>query len=1177
MRIEPTPVSLDDRYTATDGLVMMSGVHALVRLALEQRRLDAARGLDTRVFVSGYQGSPLGTLDLEMNRAARYLKPAGVVFQPGLNEELAATAVAGTQLLDQLPGRRHEGVTGFWYGKNPGLDRAADAIRHGTLAGTSPLGGAVAWIGDDPASKSSTVPSSCEPMAQSLSMPLLAPGSVADIVAYGLHAVAMSRTSGLWTGLKIVADLADASATVDVAGLVGQIPEPAAGTRTIGGALVGPKAVDAEHDMLTRRLGLAREYARSARLNRVTFDAAHATHGILASGMQYAITVRALRDLGIGEPEMEHLGLRLIRIGMPFPLDAADLAALTEGLKEVLVVEDKIPFIEGRLKEALYGRSGAPVVVGRFDETGRPLLTARGALGAEEVARAVAAHVGGDRMPRAAAVHLKALAPRRPSRLALPLVAARTPFFCSGCPHNISTRTSDDTLVGVGIGCHAMIALEGKGRGRQIGLTQMGGEGAQWIGLAPFTSDRHFVQNLGDGTFHHSGSLAVRAAVAAGVTMTYKLLYNDAVAMTGGQRAEGRLDVPVLTRWLALEGVRRVVITTDDTGAYRGLRLDPIASVRHRDELPVVEAELSAVDGVTVLIHDDRCAAEERRLRKRGKLPIPTERVVVNERVCEGCGDCGDKSTCLSVQPVSTEFGRKTRIHQSSCNSDFSCLKGDCPSFLLIEPKRTRRLEPPALPVELVEPAPRFADEDEVLLRMPGIGGTGVVTVSQILQMAAHLDNRYSAGLEQIGLAQKGGPVVSDLRISRSPISGAVRASRATADVLIGFDLLGVATENHLATAHPSRCVAVVNTALVPSAAMVTNQLAVPGSPDDAVTRIEEATSGPNVYLDALALSEALFGDHMPANMVLVGAAFQHGCLTVSAGAVEQAIRLNGAAVETNLMAFRWGRAAVVDRKATLAAVVPPAVAVVAVDEASAALAAHATPDDGKLRQMLATRIADLTLFQNAGYAHTYAEDVRYVSTEATARAGAAAAPIAVAYAENLHKLMAYKDEYEVARLHLDRAEKSRRDREFGPDARVSVLLHPPVLRALGVKRKIRLRRTATLVFRALHATRGLRGTPFDVFGYAAVRRVERQLIVEYRDLMRTALAHLTPENSEEVAALAALPGLVRGYEDIKLAGAVRYRAEARAAWEALVSGRSPVGPGNRATAQPHTIQGATS
>ncbi|MCX5257863.1 2-oxoacid:acceptor oxidoreductase family protein [Streptomyces canus] len=459
---------------------------------------------------------------------------------------------------------------------------------------------------------------------------------------------------------------------------------------------------------------------------------------------------------------------------------------------------------------------------------------------------------------------------------------------------------------------------------------------------------------------------------------------------------------------------------------------------------------------------------------------------------------------------------------------------------------------------------------------MPGIGGTGVVTVSQILQMAAHLDNRYSAGLEQIGLAQKGGPVVSDLRISRSPISGAVRASRATADVLIGFDLLGVATENHLATAHPSRCVAVVNTALVPSAAMVTNQLAVPGSPDDAVTRIEAATSGPNVYLDALALSEALFGDHMPANMVLVGAAFQHGCLTVSAGAVEQAIRLNGAAVETNLMAFRWGRAAVVDRKATLAAVVPPAVAVVAVDEASAALAAHTAPDDGELRQMLATRIADLTSFQNAGYARTYAEDVRYVSTEATARAGAAA-PIAVAYAENLHKLMAYKDEYEVARLHLDRAEESRRDREFGPDARVSVLLHPPILRALGVKRKIRLRRTATPVFRALHAARGLRGTPFDVFGYAAVRRVERQLIVEYRDLMRTALAHLTPENSESVAALAALPGLIRGYEGIKLAGAVRYRAEARAALEGLVSGRSPVEPGNRATTQPHTIQGATS
>ncbi|WP_436771191.1 indolepyruvate ferredoxin oxidoreductase family protein [Yinghuangia sp. YIM S09857] len=1227
--VGPSNVSLDDKYAAEEGRILLSGVQALVRLTLEQRRLDAARGLDTRVFVSGYQGSPLGTLDLEMGRAARFLDPAGVVFQAGLNEELAATAVAGSQLADQVPGRRHDGVVGFWYGKNPGLDRAADAIRHAMLAGTAPLGGAVAWIGDDPSSKSSTVPSSCEPMAESLAMPLLAPGSVAEVLEFGLHAVAMSRASGLWTGLKIVADVADASATVDAGAFGALVPEPSRRPRGAAAALVGPASLDAELDMLTRRLDLARAYARAVGLNRVTADGVPASRngraatprlGVLASGTQYAVVVRALRDLGVGtgEADLARLGLRLIRLAMPFPVDAAELAELTAGLDEVLVVEDKVPFLEGHLKEALYRRPDAPLVVGRRDADGRPLLPVRGTVGAEDVARVLAARLGTDRLPHSATALLSAGAPRRPARIALPLAAARTPYFCSGCPHNTSTRTSDDTLVGVGIGCHAMIALDGRGRGNQIGLTQMGGEGAQWIGLAPFTDDRHFVQNLGDGTFHHSGSLAVRAAVAAGVRMTYKLLYNDAVAMTGGQRAEGRMDVPTLTRWFALEGVRRVVVTTDDPAAYRGVALDPVARVRHRDELADVERELAAVDGVTVLVHDDRCAAEERRLRKRGQLPTPAERVVVNERVCEGCGDCGDQSTCLSVHPVDTEFGRKTRIHQASCNSDFSCLKGDCPSFLLVEPgtragRKAAARELPGLPVELPEPVRRFDTAgDGVLLRMPGIGGTGVVTVSQVLQMAAHLDGRYAAGLEQTGLAQKGGPVVSDVRIADAPVAGALRASRGTADVLVGFDLLGAAADGNLASVRAGHTVAVVNTAIVPTAAMVTNQLALPGSPDEAVVRIEAATADEgahrgareganeganervgaadgageiprNLYLDALSLSEALFGDHMPANMLLLGAAYQHGCLPLSAEALEAAVRLNGAAVDANLAAFRWGRAAAVDPAAVRAAVAAPEVPVVEVDAVSRALAeraVHATsavsvrldagptaaepratdshttePHATDLRDALATRIADLTGFQNAAYARSYADDVRRVTEAARGRVGAAdGARVGAAYARGLHKLMAYKDEYEVARLHLDTVEKARRDAEFGADADVSVLLHPPVLRALGVKRKIRLRRTAVPAFRALHAARGLRGTRLDVFGYAHVRKVERALVGEYRRAVDTALAHLDPATVDAVVEVAELPDVVRGYEDIKLARVAEFRSRMRSALEALAA-----------------------
>ncbi|MEU8060663.1 indolepyruvate ferredoxin oxidoreductase family protein [Microbispora bryophytorum] len=1140
-----SPVSLDDKYAAEHGTVLISGVQALVRLTLEQRRLDAERGLDTRVFVSGYPGSPLGGVDLEMARAARFLTEAGVVARPGLNEELAATAVAGTQLLAQVPGRRHEGVTGFWYGKNPGLDRAADAIRHGNLAGTAPLGGAVAWIGDDPGSKSSTVPSSCEPMCQSLSMPLLAPGSVAEVVELGLHAVALSRATGLWAGLKIVADVADASATVDLGPLRDAIrsgiPVPDRADRGAPPTLVGPASLEAEHDMLTRRLGLAREYARAHGLNRVTHDAPRATTGVLASGTSYAVVLRALADLGLDEAAMDHLGLRLIRLAMPFPLAYDDLAAMTAGLDRVLVVEDKVPFLEGQLKQALYDTGQRPDVIGR------ELLTARGTVGAQDVAGALATCLGPDGLPRQAAVLTHGPSATAAKRRLLPLVAARTPYFCSGCPHNAATRASGDTLVGAGIGCHAMIALDGNGRGRQVGMTQMGGEGAQWFGLAPFTSDRHFTQNLGDGTFHHSGSLAVRAAVAAGVSMTYKLLYNDAVAMTGGQRAEGRLDVPALTRWLAAEGVRRVVVTTPEPQTYRGVRLAPIASVRHRDDLPAVERELAAVDGVTVLIHDDRCAAEERRLRKRGKLPTPTARVVVNERVCEGCGDCGDASTCLSVQPVETEFGRKTRIHQASCNSDLSCLKGDCPSFLLVEPRPRTPRTVPEPPVALTEPMARFP-ERAVLMRMPGIGGTGVVTVSQILQMAAHLDGLHAAGLDQTGLAQKGGPVVSDVRISPHPITGSVRAARGTADVLIGFDALGAAADDTLAVASPGRTVAVVNTAIVPTAAMVTGRAALSGA-GDAIARIASATApGTGLHLDAGALSEALFGDHMPANLVLVGAAYQHGCIPVSADAIERAIRLNGgsssAAVERNLAAFRWGRAAVIDREAVFRAAIPPEPPVVPVDDAALREAAGT----GAIEEALAVRVADLTGYQSAAYARSYAREVRRVAALAAERAGEeAGARVGLAYARGLHRLMAYKDEYEVARLHLDPVERARREREFGPGAAVSVLLHPPLLRAMGLTRKIRLRRSAGVVFRGLRAARVLRGTVFDVFGYAAVRRVERTLVVEYRELVRRAFDRLTPATAAAVAEIAALPDLIRGYEDIKLARVAEFRDRAAA------------------------------
>jgi len=713
---------------------------------------------------------------------------------------------------------------------------------------------------------------------------------------------------------------------------------------------------------------------------------------------------------------------------------------------------------------------------------------------------------------------------------------ARSPFFCSGCPHNLSTRASADQLVGVGIGCHALILVDSSDqRGQLLGSPQMGGEGAQWNGMAPFTTERHYVQNIGDGTFHHSGSLAIRGAVASGVNITFRLLYNDAIAMTGGQTAPGRLGVVELTHWLATEGVRRVIVTTEDPGGLTGARLPAIATIRHRDELADAQAELAAIDGVTVLLHTDRCATEERRLRKRGKLPTPAQRAWINERVCEGCGDCGRKSTCLSVVPVDTELGRKTRIHQSSCTQDLACLEGDCPSFVLVTPdagSRPRSSPPPPPVAALPDPEPAFDAEQTVVIRMPGIGGTGVVTVSQVLQMAAVLDGRWSAGLDQTGLAQKGGPVVSDVRIGRAgsePEAGAPRAAGGEVDLLLGLDLLGAVAPDTLRTCDPRRTIAVVNLHETATSAMVSDPEAAFGPLADLISRVQAATRSERaLFLDAGTLSEALFADHMPANVIMLGAAYQHGCLPVSTTAIERALELNGAAVEVNQAAFAWGRAAAADPEAVAAAIgslqaaggaastldAPPPPAVRArLDGAGMAPA---------LRTVVERRAADLCGYQDAGYALRYVDDLLAVlALERERGAGGrdGDTPVTEAYAGAMHKLMAYKDEYEVARLHLDAFEAARLDAEFGSDAQVQILLHPPLLRALGMTRKLRLGRGARPLLGGLRAGRRLRGTVLDPFGRTAIRRLERALIDEHRALVRAGLRWLTPETQDEVVA----------------------------------------------------------
>ena len=1133
-------MALDDKYLLEDGRALLTGVQGLVRLALDQHRADRRRGLHTGTMISGYQGSPLGGLDQELARNRDLCEEHHVFHVPGLNEELGATSAWGSQLAARLPGARYDGAIGLWYGKAPGLDRAADSLRHGNFVGVSRTGGGLAVVGDDPSCKSSTIPSASEALLRSLHMPVFYPGSVQEVVDLGLHALACSRASGLWSGFKVVTGVADALGSAEFAPdrIVPVMPEVEWNGRPYehvpDGNLLAPGSLELERSMLGPRTELALAYARENGVNRVQ-GPRNAWLGIAAAGKSWFDLRQALRDLGLDDAALQRAGVRLLKLGMIWPLEPTLVRDFAGGLDELLVVEEKRAFVEPQLKELLYGVTGAPRIVGKRDEGGERLLADELDLDADAIARAVASRL------RARGLRLDSVESRlerldalRARPMQLPM-AARSPFFCSGCPHNSSLKAPEGTLVGAGIGCHTMVLLNPEGKGEITGITQMGGEGAQWIGQAPFTDDRHLVQNLGDGTFHHSGSLAIRAATAAGVNITYKLLYNEHVAMTGGQSIEGQLSVPDLTRWLELEGVKRIIVTAEDTSRYKGVKLAGIADLRGRSELLAAQEELSQVEGVTVLIHDQECAAEKRRSRKRGKAPEPAERIFINERVCEGCGDCGKKSGCLSVLPVETEFGRKTEIHQASCNKDYTCVEGDCPSFLTVIPAKRAKHESPAPPSGLPEPEP-VVDGHDFSLRMMGIGGTGVVTVNQVLAMAALIDGRHVTGLDQTGLSQKGGPVTSDLRISAEPHESAGKASAAGVDLYLAFDLLGASNPANLVTADSERTVAVVSTHEVPTGKMVLDteerfpELAAQLDAVETATRKEL-----NLYLDAQRLSELLFDDHMPSNMLALGAAWQRGALPLSLEAIERAIGLNGAAVEKNLAAFAWGRACVADPDAVEALTREDEVPAPELNERQRELV-DAAAADGEVHRLLEIRVPELAAYQDDAYARRYAEKIgRVLAAEQERTPGRT--ELTEAVARNLFKLMAYKDEYEVARLHLD---------SVPPEGKVWFNLHPPFMRALGLKRKLKLGRWFLPAFRMLRSLRGLRGTKLDPFGMAKVRRVERQLIGEYEDLVLEAMAHLTEQNHATAVELCELPDVIRGYEEIKLRNVALFRTRAK-------------------------------
>jgi indolepyruvate ferredoxin oxidoreductase len=1143
--------TLDAKYRQEEGTIFLSGIQALVRLPIDQHRADRRRGLNTATLISGYRGSPLGGLDLTLERNADLLREHHVVFISGVNEDLGATAVYGSQLVNLFPGARYDGVLGVWYGKGPGVDRTGDIFKHANFAGVGRLGGVLAVAGDDPLSKSSTLPTHSEVAFYDALFPVLFPGNVQEVLDLGRLGFELSRYSGCWVGFKIVTNVADEIGTAEVSPDRVTVRDPGF---TFEGRpweprqnlmLLPPFGLETEREIHYGRLEAARAFCAAHGINRITVPTPDAWLGIAAPGKTYYDLREALRNLGLDDGALRRYGIRLLRIGMLFPMEPGIVREFARGLEELLVVEEKRAFTELFIRDVLYNQTERPRVVGKYDTEGRPLVPADGELDADRIARIVATRLE-RRVPLAsitARVALLEALRERPQ----PLTLARQPYFCSGCPHNRSTVVPEGSLAGGGIGCHGMALFMSR---RTVGITHMGGEGAQWVGMAPFTEVPHLFQNLGDGTLFHSGSLAIRQAVAAGASITFKILYNSAVAMTGGQDAAGALPVPDLTRALEAEGVRRIIVVTDEPGKYpKGARWASGVAVWHRDRLDEAQRLLRATPGVTALIYDQRCAAEKRRLRKRGRLPDPAMRVYINEAVCEGCGDCGVKSNCLSVQPVETEFGRKTQIHQSSCNKDYSCLDGDCPSFLTVIPRGPRRRERPAFTVDRPLPEPALKVPERCHIFMTGIGGTGVVTVNQILGTAALLDGRHVRGLDQTGLSQKGGPVVSHLKILEGPEDVSTKVAAGEADAYLGFDILVATAPQNLDHARPERTIAVVSTSRVPTGAMVTStgvefpDLSGLRASIDRVTRKDD-----NVYLDAIGLAEALFDDHMAANMIVLGAACQAGAIPVSAAAIEQAIALNGVAVQMNTQAFRAGRLAVVDPEwaATVRRRRPGAIEEAAPLTEEARRLVQATGASGELRRLLEVRVAELVAYQDLAYARRYVEFVEHVR-----RAEQAAVPgesrLSEAVARYLFKLMAYKDEYEVARLHLKSDLPARLAAEYEGGVAVRYHLHPPLLRALGMKRKIRLGRWFDGAFRLLVALRGLRGTALDPFGWTEVRRVERRLPDEYRTLVDKALVGLGPETYDRAVRLATLPGLICGYEEIKLRNVQRFRDEVRA------------------------------
>ena len=1131
-------VSLDDKYALDTTRAYMTGVEALVRLPMLQHQRDLERGLNTAGFISGYRGSPLGTVDQAMWKAKSFLDKHNIHFQPGVNEDLAATAVWGSQQVNFSEGAKYDGVFGMWYGKGPGVDRSMDVIKHANAAGTSKFGGVLAVAGDDHAAKSSTLPHQSEHMFIGASMPVLNPANVQEVLDLGVFGWELSRYCGAWVALKAITENMDSAISAEI--------NPERVNIVIPDQFVLPEdgvharwpdvAIEQERRLNKYKIYAAREFARVNKLNRVVLDSDRPRLGIITTGKAYLDVMQALEDLGIDERKAGKIGLRVFKVGMSWPLDPFSTHEFAEGLEEILVVEEKRSIIEDQLTGQLYNWpvDRRPGVFGEFDETGRDLLPNLSELTPAMVARAISARIARFYQDDLIEQRLKFYA-KKEMLLSSPRESIqRTPHYCSGCPHSTSTRIPEGSRALGGIGCHYMGTWEVGDRKAET-FTQMGGEGVNWVGQAPFTTTKHVFQNLGDGTYFHSGLLAIRQAIAAGVNITYKILYNDAVAMTGGQPVDGALSVEQMILQLKGEGVNRIALVSDEPKRHQGVTRVAGLTIDHRDDLIVIEEALRDTKGTTVLIYEQTCAAEKRRRRKKGLMEDPNVRVLINPAVCEGCGDCGVQSNCLSVIPSETELGRKRQIDQSACNKDYSCVKGFCPSFVTVTGgtlKKRRAAEDDSSWQALPEPVVADITKQPWNIVVTGVGGTGVLTIAAVVAMAAHIEGKGCATMNQTGLAQKFGAVVSHVRVGESQSAiNAVRIPAGDADLLLGCDLIVAAGDEAIAKVNVQRSYAVVNDFSSTTAEFISDPDA--QIPSDSMKALIESEVGEGKvsFIEATHLATGLLGDSIASNMFLLGFAMQRGLVPVSREALEAAIRLNGVSVDFNLKALMWGRRA--------------ALKLEPVEVAAGKRQVFEPLTD--LDDIVADRMKRLTDYQSSAYAAEYEQVIDEIRTAEQAISEDTDLAYTKAAARSLFKLMAYKDEYEVARLYSNGDFKQYLQQTFEGTVALNFHLAPPVLSprdpTTGAPRKRRFPELTAYLFRLLAPFKCLRGTRLDPFGMTQERIEERQTLKNYRALFLKLASELDKYNVQTAVQIAELPMQIRGYGHVKADNLIKTEA----------------------------------